>query len=114
MIEKLKGYVFKAILLVFKVALALVLVVIMFAGLAFGLDRYYRSPLQRFCSQVEINKPVSDGIAQAEQHAFLVFDQRDKHGKVGILNHQPFYFRYECAITVVDDVVTQTKMLVAD
>ncbi len=97
-----------------KVVLALVLVVIMFAGLAFGLDHYCRSPLQTFCSQVEINKPVSDVIAQAESRAFLVFDQRDKHGKVGILNHRMYQFRYECAITVVDDVVTQTKMLVAD
>lgn len=113
-LEKLNVYVIKATLLVLKVALALVLVVALFIVGGIGADYYYRTPLQQFCSEVELNKPVSDVITLAEGHSFFILDMRDKYDRVGILNHRAHYFRYECAITVVNDVVTEAKMVIAD
>ncbi|MDO6526710.1 hypothetical protein Q4519_13545 [Motilimonas sp. 1_MG-2023] len=111
---KLKLFLIKLITQLAKALLAIALVIVLFASLAFGLNHHYRTPLQQFCSEVELNKPVSDVITLAEGHSFFILDMRDKYDRVGILNHRAHYFRYECAITVVNDVVTEAKMVIAD
>lgn len=113
-LNKSKAFFTKAALIILKVIFAIVLVQVLLVGVVFGINHYYRTPLQQFCSEVELNKPVSDVITLAEGHSFFILDMRDKYDRVGILNHRAHYFRYECAITVVNDVVTETKMVIAD
>jgi hypothetical protein len=97
-----------------KLALAFVIVVAGFLGLGFGLEWYYRTPLQRFCGSIPPSATLEAVYGAAKEEGFFVFDPKLESKSLSILNHRSFIFRYGCEVEFANDKPVSKEFFVAD
>lgn len=99
---------------IMKLLLAIVILIVGFIAVGSGLNWYYWSPLAEFCASIPSDMGPQPIRAAAEKRGFLVFEFQNDSNKLSIINHRPFFFRYECRVEFVDGEQNFRELFTAD